>query len=245
MDQDRVSIDLDSRFRHLAEHRQSSRTTGATMLKIWGRRSSFNVQKVMWLVGELGLPHEHIPAGGSFGGLDAPQFLAMNPHGRVPVIDDGGTVVWESHAILRYLAARHGQGRFWAEDAAERSFADRWMDWSQTVLQPDFLMGVFWGFYRTPEHLRNWPAIHDRVTRCARHFQLLDGLLADRAYLGGDTLTLADIPAGTSLYRYFELEIERPSLPNVEAWYLRLQDRSAYREHVMVPFGELRGRLEH
>ena len=70
------------------------------MLKVWGRRSSFNLQKVMWLVGELGLPHEHIPAGGSFGGLD-PAVLAMNPHGRVPVIDDDGTVVWESHTILR------------------------------------------------------------------------------------------------------------------------------------------------
>jgi glutathione S-transferase len=215
------------------------------MLKVWGRRSSFNLQKVMWLVGELELAHQHIPAGGSFGGLDAPEFRAMNPYGRVPVIDDRGTVVWESHAILRYLAARYGQGRFWSEDAGERSLAERWMDWSQTALQPDFLVGVFWGFYRTPEPLRNWPAIHEKVARCARHVQLLDRRLADRAYLCGDTLTLADIPAGTSLYRYFELEIERPSVPNVEAWYRRLQERPAYSEHVMVPFGELRGRLDY
>src|SRR5262245_62964304 len=115
------------------------------MLKVWGRRSSFNVQKVMWLVGELGLPHAHIPAGGSFGGLDTPEFRAMNPHGRVPVIDDAGVVVWESHAVLRYLAARYGRPRFWSDDPAARSHADRWMDWSQTRLQPDFLMGVFWG----------------------------------------------------------------------------------------------------
>ena len=87
------------------------------MLKVWGRRSSFNVQKVMWLVDELGLAHEHIDAGGKFGGLDAPGFLAMNPHGKVPVIDDDGTIVWESHAILRYLAARHGGARWWPEDA--------------------------------------------------------------------------------------------------------------------------------
>ena len=91
------------------------------MLKVWGRRSSFNVQKVMWLVGELGLEHEHIDAGGSFGGLDAPDFLAMNPHGRVPVIRDGDATVWESHAILRYLAARHGAGRFWSDDPAARA----------------------------------------------------------------------------------------------------------------------------
>jgi glutathione S-transferase len=215
------------------------------MLTIWGRRSSFNVQKVMWLVGELRIEHRHIDAGGQFGGLDTPAFRTMNPHGRVPVIDDNGTVVWESHAILRYLAARYGQSQFWSEDASERSQVDRWMDWAQTALQPDFLMGVFWGFYRTPESQRNWPAIREKIARCAIHFQLLDTMLADRLFLCGDTLSLADIPAGTSLFRYFGLDIERPSLPHVQAWYDRLQERQAYREHVMVPFTELRGRLDH
>ncbi len=223
----------------------SFRDAKPAMLRIWGRRSSFNVQKVMWLVGELGLAHEHIPAGGAFGGLDAPTFLAMNPHGRVPVIADGGTVVWESHAILRYLAARYGGARFWPADAGARARGDGWMDWAQTTLQPDFLGGVFWGFYRTPEPERDWPAIREMLARCARHFRLLDKFLADQPYLGGDALGLADIPAGTSLYRYFELEIERPPVPNVEAWYRRLQERPAYRAHVMVPFDELRGRLDY
>jgi glutathione S-transferase len=167
------------------------------MLTIWGRPSSFNTQKVLWLVGELKLPHTHIPLGGSFGGLDAPEFAAMNPHRRVPVIDDAGTIVWESHTILRYLAARHGGPRFWSADAAQRSHAERWMDWAQTTLQPDFLLGVFWGLYRTPEHLRDWPAINEKVARCARHFALLDRVLADRSFLCGEDLTLADIPAGT------------------------------------------------
>ena len=214
------------------------------MLTVWGRRSSFNVQKVMWLVGELGLEHRHIEAGGQFGGLDSSEFLAMNPHGRIPVIDDDGTIVWESHAILRYLAARYGRSRFWSKDACERSHVDGWMDWSQTALQPDFQQGVFWGFYRTPEPQRNWPAIRDKVARCARHFQLLDRVLADRRFLCG-TFGLADIPAGTSLYRYFELDIERPSVPHVEAWYLRLQEHLAYRNHVMIPFSDLHGRLHH
>jgi len=214
------------------------------MLTVWGRRSSFNVQKVMWLIGELGIEHRHIAAGGQFGGLDRREFRAMNPHGRVPVIDDHGTIVWESHAILRYLAARYGRGRFWSDDAGERSQVDRWMDWSLTTLQPDFLIGVFWGFYRTPAPQRNWRAIRDKVARCDQHFKLLDRTLADRRFLCGDVLTLADIPAGTSLYRYFELEIERPSVPNMEAWYQRLQQLPAYREHVMIPFGELRGRLD-
>src|SRR5262245_18474713 len=120
------------------------------MLTVWERSSSFNVQKVMWLVGELGLEHRHVDAGGRFGGLDTPEFRAMNPHGRVPVVEDGGSIVWESHAILRYLAARYGRGRFWSDDAGIRSQVDRCMDWAQTRLQPDFLMGIFWGFYRTP-----------------------------------------------------------------------------------------------
>jgi glutathione S-transferase len=215
------------------------------MLRVWGRLNSFNVQKVMCLVGELGLAHEHIPAGGSYGGLDTPEFLAMNPHGRVPVIDDGGTVVWESHAILRYLAARYGKGTFWSDDPAERSQHERWMDWAATTLQPDFLMGVFWGFYRTPAAQRSMPAVADKVAACARHFRLLDRVLADRAYLCGERLTLADIPAGTSLYRYYGLEIERPDVPNVAAWYRRLQARPAYAKYVMLPFDDLYGRLDY
>ena len=213
------------------------------MLKVWGRRSSFNVQKVLWLVGGLGLPHEPIPAGGDFGGLDDPDFLAMNPHGRVPVVVDDGVVVWESHAILRYLAARHGGPAWWPQAPAARAEADGWMDWTQTALQRDFLTGVFWGWYRTPQQQRDTPAIAAALAACARHFQLLDKALADRPFLGGDTLGLADIPAGTHLYRYYELEIDRPETPNVAACYARLQARPAYREAVMVPFGEMKGRL--
>jgi glutathione S-transferase len=175
---------------------------GQPMLTIWGRKSSFNLQKVMWLVGELQLAHRHIEVGGQFGGLDAAEFRAMNPHGKVPVIEDDGTVVWESHAILRYLAARYGRGSFWHDDPAERSLSDRWMDWSHTTLQPDFLTGVFWGFYRTPEAQRDLPAIGRKVKACARHFTLLDRHLAGRAFMLGEALTLADIPIGTSLYRY-------------------------------------------
>ncbi|MBO6634080.1 glutathione S-transferase family protein [Parvibaculum sp.] len=213
------------------------------MLKVWGRRSSFNVQKVMWLTGELGLEHEHIDAGGSFGGLDAPEFRARNPHGLVPVIEDGGTVVWESHAILRYLAARYGAGGFWIEDPARRAEADQWIEWAQTALLPNFLTGIFWGFYRMPEAQRNMEAVERAAKLCGRHILMLDRLLADRPYICGNEITLADVPAGTMLYRYFGLEIERPEAPNVEAWYARLRERAPYAEHVMVPFEELKRRL--
>jgi glutathione S-transferase len=214
------------------------------MLTIWGRPSSFNTQKVLWLADELSLNYEHIPAGGSFGGLDTPQFLAMNPHGRVPVIDDNGTVVWESHAILRYLAARYDKHQFWSEDPGDRARVEPWMDWAQTTLQPDFLLGVFWAFYRTPEHARNWDAIRSKVALCTRHFLLLDSILSKQPYLCGAHISLADFPAGTALYRYFALDIERPSVPSVEAWYQRLRLRPAYRARVMLPFEELRGRLD-
>lgn len=216
------------------------------MLRIWGRRSSFNVQKILWLLGELDVPFVRVPAGGSEARLDKPDFLALNPHGKVPVIQDvDGTVVWESHSILRYLAARYGAGRFWDPDPAKRSQAERWMDWAQTSLQPAFLNGVFWGHYRTPPERRDARAVADAIARSAEYFGLLDRRLASQPYLAGDALTLADIPAGAHLYRYFELDIERPALPHVQAWYERLQQRPPYRYHVMVPFTELRGRLDY
>jgi glutathione S-transferase len=211
------------------------------MLKVWGRRNSINVQKVMWAVGELGLAHEHIDAGGSFGGLDTDEFGTMNPNRRVPVIDDDGIVVWESHAIVRYLAAKYGAGALWPEDAGARARSDLWTDWVLADLQPAFI-GLFWNLYRTPEEQRNWNLIRQGVARSAILFQLLDRELGAHAFIAGDALTIGDIPAGTQLYRYFELEIDRPALPNVEAWYARLQEREAYRSHVMVSFEDLKGR---
>ena len=213
------------------------------MLRVWGRRSAFNVQKVMWLIGELGIEHEHFPAGGDHGGLDDPAFRAMNPHGKVPVIDDDGIIVWESHAILRYLAATYGAGTYWVKDAASRSWIDRWMDWSATTLQPDFLTGVFWGWYRTPEESRDRATTDLKIAACARHMQQLDYALSARPLLSGEQFGLADIPAGTNPYRYFNIDIDRPDVPRVEDWYARLTERAAYREHVMLPFEHLKGRL--
>jgi glutathione S-transferase len=197
----------------------------------------------MWLLGEIGLAHERIDVGGKFGGLRDPKFLAMNPNGLIPVIDDDGVTVWESHSVLRYLAAKYAPDHFWPAEPAARSEADRWMDWAQTTLQPDFMGGIFWGYYRTPEARRNKPAIARAVAACAAHFTLLDQWLADRRYLAGDALTLADIPVGSLLYRYYELDIERPRVPHVEAWYARLRERPAFQTGVMIPFEELKGRL--
>ena len=213
------------------------------MMTVLGRRSSFNVQKVTWLLDELDYPHRHIELGGAFGGLDTPEFRLMNPHGKVPVLKDGDHVVWESHAILRYLAARYGGEAWWSDDPRIRSKADQWVDWSQTVLQNSFINGVFWGFYRTPEAERDETAIARSVEDCAAHFRLIDTILGQSPYMLGEALSLADIPIGTHLYRYFELDIERPDIPNVAAYYERLQARPGYVKNVMVPFDELYGRL--
>jgi glutathione S-transferase len=215
------------------------------MLKIWGRRNSFNVQKVMWLVAEVGLEHKRVDAGGDFGLLDSPDFRRLNPHGQIPVIEDGATVIWESHAILRYLAAAYGQkSAFWPDDPGARAAADQWMDWTLSKLQRDF-MDFFWGWYRMPEAERDPVFVEDSFGRTNRDFLLLEGQLTGKDFLLGDRMSLADIAAGTALYRYFELGLEYPDLPGVRAWYDRLQARDAYRTHVMVPFGELYGRRRH
>ena len=152
--------------------------------------------------------------------------------------------MWESHAILRYLAARHGAGRFWSDDPVARAAVEGWMDWSQTVVAAGFPQRRVLGILPDAGDKRNWPAIKAALARCARDFGKLDRLLEERSFLLGETLSLADITAGTSLYRYFELEIDRPPLPQVERWYRTLQRREAYRTHIMIPFGELFGRLD-
>jgi glutathione S-transferase len=204
------------------------------MLRIWGRTNSINVQKVMWTVGELGLAHQRIDAGGKFGGLDSAEYGAMNPNRRVPTIDDGGVILWESNACVRYFAARYGAGSLWAEDPAERAFADRWMDWQVASLLPD--LGVaFWGLIRTPAAERDPAAIAAAAGRLGGLFGILDDALAGRDFITGSQFTMGDIPIGAACYRYQERPIERPRLPHLEAWYERLKRRAPFREHVMIP----------
>jgi glutathione S-transferase len=211
-------------------------------LTVWGRRSSFNVQKVLWTLGELSLDYEHRDAGGSFGGLGDPAFLAMNPNGLVPVILDEEGSVWESNSIVRYLCAKHSRGNLWIEDPFARSKADRWIDWAATGLQPSF-MRLFWGYYRTPEGQRDKMANQAALSSCIKHFRLLDAHLANNDFLAGSHFTAADIPAGTALHRYFGLGLAVEEPPNVMAWFSRLRDRPAFRQHVLVPFDDLYGRL--
>ncbi len=204
------------------------------MLKIWGRPNSINVQKVMWLVGELGLDHERFDVGGAFGGLDTDDYGRKNPNRKIPVLEDGDCVIWESQACVRYLAATYGQGSFWSEDPAERSLADRWMDWKITTVLPHLHL-CFWGMIRTPEPDRDMAAITRAAKDLGEVWRILDSHLADKTFVVGDSLTMGDIPVGSAFYRYASLPIERPSLPHIEAWYERLKARSAFQNHVMIP----------
>ena len=210
-------------------------------LTLWGRRSSFNVQKVLWVLDILQLAHDHIELGGKFGGLDTKEFQALNPHQKVPVLRDGDLVIWESHAIIRYLAAQYGTVTLWRDTPRERSFIDRWVDWAATRLQPDF-MALFWGYYRTPEQKRNAVAIKAAREACTQNFELLNKHLSTHTFLHDNGLTLADIPAGATLYRYFTMGVDVPQPPHLLAWYRRLCAMESYQKQIMLPFDELFGR---
>lgn len=204
------------------------------MLKIWGRNNSINVQKAMWTVAELGLAHERYDVGGPFGGLDEPSFLAMNPNGRIPVIDDDGVIVWESNAIVRYLCAKHSDGALWPSDPAARSEADRWMDWQASSLIAD-LVTVFLGLIRTPEAERNMPVINAATGRLNGAMEMLDRHLGSNEWVAGEEVTMGDIPVGALVYRWLNMPIERPDLAHVGAYHDRLAGRPAFAEHVMIP----------
>ena len=211
------------------------------MLKIWGRKTSSNVQAVMWGVGELGLAYQRFDLGHRFGGLDTPDFLAMNPNGAIPVLVDGDDPpIWESAAILRYLAARYGAAPFWPEDPAARAQVDKWAEWAKVNVSDAFTAPIFWRVVRTAPQDRNPAAIARGIANLARVFDIAEAQLARHAHLAGEAFTLADVAFGHVLYRYYDIEIDRPDHPAIARYYKALTERPAFREHVMVSYEELR-----
>lgn len=205
------------------------------MLKIWGRRDGSNVIKVMWCIGELGLAHERIDWGGKFGGNDDAAYRAMNPMGRLPTLeDDDGFTLWESGAIVRYLCAKHSAGNMSPGDLRERAHAEKWMDWSSLYFAK-FNSLYLAQFFQRPAGEHDPKVIEAAVAETLPLVDILDAQLAKTPYLSGDSLTIADIPAGTLTHRWLTwtpLEL-LPSHPNLNAWYERLCERPAYREHVI------------
>lgn len=204
------------------------------MLKIWGRRNSINVQKVLWCCGELGLEYERIEAGLAFGVNDTPEYKAMNPNGLVPTIDEDGFILWESHAIVRYLARKHGVGKLCPDDARTAADADRWMEWYDTTLWPN-VRPIFHTLVRTAPEKRNMALVEEHRKLLAANWKIVDAQLARREYLAGSAFSMADIPLGVAAYRWFSLPLERPSAPNLERWYQRLTERPVFRERCMLP----------
>lgn len=192
---------------------------------------------VMWTIGELGLEYQRHNLGGSFGGNSDPEYIAINPNMVVPAINDNGKVLWESNVIARYLAAVYGKGVLWAEDPYRRALAEQWMDWTKTTFYGGF-MPVFWNMIRKPADKCDSVTRDAGIKTTAGLMQILDRHLCNRPFVAGDQLSLGDIALGPMMYRYFNLDIERPNLANVDAWYQRLCQRPAYQKHVMIPFGK-------
>ena len=204
------------------------------MLKIWGRVNSVNVKKVLWCVGELKLPFQRIEAGMEHGVVGTPEYLAMNPNARVPMIDDDGFVLWESNTIVRYLALKYGLGTLCPEDPRQRADSDRWMDWSTAQLSGTF-REVFWGMVRTPPEKRDLAFIEKNRGATAKTLDIVDRLLAARAFVAGDRLTMGDIPLGCYVHLWMSMPIERPAHPNLVAWHKRLLERPAFNAGVNTP----------
>lgn len=211
------------------------------MLTVWGRKSSSNVQALMWCIGELGLPYERHDAGHRYGGTDTPEFLAMNPNSTVPVLRDGdGGPLWETGAVLRYLAGRYGAAPFWPGEGFARAHVDRWAEWAKINVTLGFTAPIFWRVVRTAPSKQDPAAINAAVAKLDDLLDITEAQLAHSAFLAGDDFTLADIQLGHVLYRYFDIPITRRERPTLRRYYDALTERPAFREHVMISYEELR-----
>jgi glutathione S-transferase len=204
---------------------------------VWGRNTSSNVMKVLWGLGELGLPFERIDVGGAFGKTDTPAYRAMNPTGLVPTLQEGDFSLWESNAILRYLGQVHASGSaLWPAQPQLRANIDRWMDAQQTVLGRP-MTAVFWGLVRTPADKRDLKAVEAAIEEAAHAWGMIDAKLAVHEFIAGADFTLCDIPWGVHAHRWFGMDyhgLTRPEMPALRAWYERLRERPAFQQYVVA-----------
>lgn len=211
----------------------------AEQLIVWGRASSSNVQKVLWALAELQLPFQRKDAGAMYGVVDSPEYRRMNPNGRVPTIVDGDLTMYESNAIVRYLARRHGGPLVPAGGEIGLALADQWMDWAATSFTIN-MSAVFWHQVRTPKSKQEPAAFAAHYDALVAGARILDARLADVPWLAGEEFSMADIPTGAWMYRYYDIDIDRPELANLKSWYARLAERDAFRRTVMTSYEELR-----
>jgi len=206
----------------------------ATMIRIWGRTDSSNVQKVLWCCGELGVQFERVDWGGKFGGNKDPEYAAMNPNGLVPTIKDADFVLWESNSIMRYLNAKYGNGKLLPASPEGMASANRWMDWQLSAFNP-VIVPLFFATIRTPPDKRDPQAIQAALDKTVKAWQMVEDHLAKHRFLGGEEFSLGDIPLGVWAYRWFNLPIDRPKQLNIERWYDAIKQRKPYQTHIMIP----------
>lgn len=213
-------------------------------ITIYGRHTSYNVQKVLWLADELAIKYTHIEFGSCPQDTESPEFGQLNPMRKVPVLVDDKKVIWESNSILRYLARSYGGQHWLPHDPFRASLIERWMDWSQTRFEPAFV-GVFWGYYRTPEESRDMSAVNSSLADCRFCLSKLDEQLTGKDYLLGEKLTLADISVSVFLHRLINIGLDISLPARVQTWFLRLKQLPAYRQWVLSDFSSLKGRLQY
>ena len=210
-------------------------------ITIWGRKSSVNVQSVLWCLDELDRTFDQIDAGFTYGVVDTADFLAMNPNGKVPVLIDGdGPAIFEAGAILRYLSTQYGASPFWPESPAGRAVVDKWAEWAKINFASKFIEAIFWPLIRIPPSQRNYTEISAALAHVERELAIADRVLATTTYLAGEDFSLADIQLGHCLFRYYDIDVERTDLPHLWAYYSRLRSRPAFARNVMVSYDELR-----
>jgi glutathione S-transferase len=204
--------------------------------EVWGRANSVNVQKVLWCLRELDLTCQRIDAGMAFGKNREPEYLAMNPTGRVPTLVDGDFVLWESNSIMRYLVLAYGNASpIYPEAPKRRAGVDRWLDWTLSTLQP-VDRPVFWALVRTPRAQRDMVAIQNDVDAEAVQWRIIDHRLATRRFIEGDDFTIADIALGAYARRWFGVEgVDKPRLPHLERWFAQFADRPGFKQFVAPP----------
>jgi glutathione S-transferase len=207
-----------------------------TQLKIWGRANSVNVQKVLWCLRELDLAYERIDAGMAFGRNTEPDYLAMNPNGRVPTLVDGDFVLWESNSVMRYLVLAYGQGSsIYPSEPKRRASVDRWLDWTLSTMQP-VDRPVFWALVRTPVEKRDMVAIQRDVDAEAVQWRIVDQQVATRRFIEGDDFSIADIALGAYARRWFGVEgVSKPRLVNLERWFAQFANRPGFQQFIAPP----------
>ena len=199
------------------------------------------MQAVLWCLAELNLPFERINAGYIHGVVDSPDYLAMNPNGLVPTLIDGdGPPLFETGAILRYLAGQYAPECFWPTDAVQRAQTDKWTEWAKINIALKFTAPVFWLVVRSAPLRQNPETIAANLHVLEKYLRIADERLATHQYLAGSDFTLADIQMGHCLYRYYDIAIERPDLPNLRRYFDRLSSRPAYQKYVKADYEELR-----